>query len=396
MNTLRPPIDIIAENLFGPSPDLIARWVKGEPSVSAAMRDALQKDASAREMRVLLDEPMPPTEQVNETESIEIPTRLQDLFERKAAASHAKFSPTPRAGQIVRIDQVLGPGGALEWDLPQSLAVLLSEPTEVPEVWYGWMVSRETDYACKWDFVLEECDGPRDPLAGMVQMWNPIHVYLPSTTRVLAELSSERLRALHALAAEFLLETGQGEADPGALIERETLGGFRVRTGTALGDESQDDRVVYQRLYFSVAQAVKEPARLAMRASVSWLERISNVLAHWADEVGLSWSPTPAVANAMKLESEPPDFILDNRLRFSLLGREADVAEVHVRLESASPLRICRVSDGPVKQCRDLTVAEPTADFRFAADQPCLLDVYDQGGHLLYSLPIGALPAEES
>jgi hypothetical protein len=147
------------------------------------------------------------------------------------------------------------------------LCVLLDAPAEVPAVWHGWLLSAETDYAGWWDFVLQEQDAPFDPEAGMVQLWNPVRLYLPMAARVVGELSPARLQAVRTMAADFVERhrraislSGQGE------WLREILQqACASQPAARLGNE-HDARHRYQQLYFEAAEAIREPARLALHA----------------------------------------------------------------------------------------------------------------------------------
>jgi hypothetical protein len=147
------------------------------------------------------------------------------------------------------------------------LHVLLDAPAEAPAVWHGWLVSAETEYAGWWDFVLQEQDAPFDPEAAMVQLWNPC-VFTCRWRRALSgNLSPARLQAVRSLAADFAVAEAPADiaAWPGRVASRTTSAGLRVTTGSPLGNE-HDARHRYQQLYFEAAEAVREPARLALRA----------------------------------------------------------------------------------------------------------------------------------
>ncbi|OAD20568.1 hypothetical protein THIOM_003722, partial [Candidatus Thiomargarita nelsonii] len=178
--------------LFTPSINLICRFAADDPSVTPTLKNALAKNAEAQQLVKEIKENQSVN---NETQAstTALPAFLREQIRRRRKVLSAQFSPVPTAGQILRIDEIRGPSGLLDWDLPRPLAALLGEPTETADVWYGWMVTSETDYATDWDMLLEPEDEPFDPIAGMIQIWNPVYIYLPSTSRILAELKPARL-----------------------------------------------------------------------------------------------------------------------------------------------------------------------------------------------------------
>jgi hypothetical protein len=191
--------------------------------------------------------------------SIAVPAFLQDMFQRREASQHATFSHKPQAGQIVLAN------------LPHTLGVLLLEPLpddllknrqEAGKVWQGLAVAQDSDYAGYWDVLLEEDDGPCDPVAAMIQIWNPVQVYIPETDAVLAQLSPERLQAIRAASEEYVLgpDTNPLDANPGVLGMRSTFHNHCVVTGTPLGGDN-DPRQQYQQWLHKAADAIRQPAQ---------------------------------------------------------------------------------------------------------------------------------------
>lgn len=167
------------------------------------------------------------------------PALVADLIARRAAVVARVFEPRPMAGQVVQL---------------QTVAVLLNAPQPDGQSWSGWLVSPDTDYAAWWDLLLDHRDEPFDPSAGMVQVWNRVHVRVPVDCRVLAQLSAERLADVRAMAVEFAEGRGgeAGEARPGFIAPRPMNGGSLVLTGTPLGD-ARDPRRIHQSLYAEAA-----------------------------------------------------------------------------------------------------------------------------------------------
>jgi hypothetical protein len=400
MRKLWPPLTVIENERFAPSEPLIQRWRDGGAPLDLAA--ALAQDPDARARRAALDQ----AEQWHFAPGDDIavppmPDALRDRIRRRVGARQAAFSPTPTAGQILRIDAVIGPAGPLDWDLPKPLAVLIAEPTETPQVWWGWLVApgSETDYAAYYDVLLGPEDEPCDPLAGMVQLWNPVHVYLPSANRVLAELKPERLAAIRALAADCVA-TPQPDTvspQPGEILVRQ-VSAYTVRTGTPYGG-AQDPRLRYQRLYFEAAAAVKEPAKLAAAAR-SLRERVLDTLRDWAAEVGALLTPYTPVEQPMAgaTRASPWDtathYDLDETLRLRLWVDEANRL-LHLRLECRADLdlRIQLQEDGETMQTATLRPDVPLVELSADLAKTSELLVSTAQGELRYRLPLNKFDA---
>jgi hypothetical protein len=400
MRKLWPPLTLIENELFAPSAALLERWRDGAapPELAAA----LAQDPDARSRRAALDwadqqdfapgddRPVPP-----------LPDALRDRIHRRDEARRAAFSPQPAAGQILRIDAAIGPTGPLDWDLPKPLAVLIAEPAETPQVWWGWLVApaSETDYAAYYDVLLGPEDEPCDPLAGMVQLWNPVHVYLPSASRVLAELQPDRLAALRALAAECATTPPPDTIapHPGEILIRQ-IGAYTVRTGTPYGDAA-DPRLRYQRLYFEAAAAVREPARLAA-AERAPLERVLDTLRGWATEAGALLKPYSPVAQPMAgaAGASPWDtaahYDLDETLRLRLWVDEVNRL-LHLRLECRADLdwRVQLQEDGETMQTATLRPDAPAVELTADLAKTSELLVSNARGELRYRLPLNKFDA---
>jgi len=312
MNQLNPPLDVIEEALFGPSDDLLWRLAHKPDAVPARLRDPVLGDPHYRDLIQALREPPEDTTDAPATVAPPMPVWLAERVARRAAARAAPFPVQPAAGQVRLVDRVVGPDGPLDFDLPRPLAVCLDAPYPGRrDIWHGWLVGAETDYATEWDVLLTEDDGPADPLAGMVQLWNPVYAYLPSTGRVLAQLSPERVAALHAVAAEFL--SGAPVAigpRPGHVGLRETPDGQVVLTGTPLGGDD-DPRHRYRTLYRAATAALREPVTRALDAAREAARRPGPL--EWLREalasLGGEWQPGPALAHAMGIR--PSSVVLD-------------------------------------------------------------------------------------
>ncbi|MDG4584591.1 MAG: hypothetical protein P9E67_11000 [Candidatus Competibacter sp.] len=396
MRKLWPPLTLIENELFAPSAALIQRWRDdvAPPELAAALtqdqeaparREALEQ-ADRMNFAPGDDIPVPP-----------IPDALRDRIRRRVVVRQTAFSPIPTAGQILRIDEVIGPAGPLDLNLPRPLAVLIAAPT-TRNVWWGWLVApgSETDYATFYDLLLGPEDEPCDPLAGMVQLWNPVHVYLPSTSRVLAELKPERMAAVRALDAECATmpppETISPQ--PGEILVRQ-VGAYTVRTGTPYGD-AQDPRLRYQTLYEIVADdAVKAPAKLAVAAARSPLEQVLDALRDWATDVGALLEPYTPVARSMAgtTVASPWDsathYDLDGTLRLRLWVDEANRL-LHLRLECRADLdlRVQLQEDGETVQTARLRPDAPLVELSADLAKTSELLVSTTQGELRYRLPL--------
>lgn len=312
---LSPPIEIIEQRLFGVTEGLIEAVERGEtsPGITEAVRRSPEWSEYQADIQEERTQPEPPTGEIRPPPSI--PDHIQDLIRRRVAANSLASVSRPAIGQIVSVEKIVTPRpGQLDAIMMVPLYVLLDAPAEAPAVWHGWLVSAETDYAGWWDFVLQEQDAPFDPEAAMVQVWNPVRLYLPMAARVVGRLSPGRLQAVRALAADFT--TAEPPADisswPGRVASRTTSLGSRVTTGSPLGN-IKDARHRYQELYFEAAEAIREPARLALRAMADvpagQLGTLFNRLIAAAGKVAEILIPEPRVAVAMSGEdaSTVPD-----------------------------------------------------------------------------------------
>lgn len=263
---LSPSLETIERRLFGVSEALLAAVEEGRvsPAIAEAVRHSPEwaaRSAADDAAPELPDSTVPP-----------MPAHIRHGIERMLAARGAFGSERrdPAPGQIVEVREISTPRpGQLDWVMQVPLYVLLDTPAELASVWHGWLVSAEADYAGWWDFVLQQEDMPFDPEAAVVHLGNPVRIYLPMTGRVVAELSRARLQSVRALAAEYVAggEPVGVPVWPGRVALRETVGGLPVVTGSPLGGED-DPRHRFQHLYFHAAEAIREPARLAMAEQV--------------------------------------------------------------------------------------------------------------------------------
>ncbi|CDH44668.1 hypothetical protein [Candidatus Contendibacter odensensis] len=363
MNTLWPPLALLETELFSPSDALIERWRSGV-KLPADMQRALDADPESHARRSALETALSTDPAIAEAAPIPpVPPDLRALIRQRVASRQATFSRLPTPGQIVRIDEVRGPNGLLHWDLPRPLTVLLVESTATRQVWYGWLVMAESDYAGYWDLLLGSEDEPCDPLARMVQLWNPVHVYLPSVSRVLAQLTPNRLVAVRALAVDCATasEPDPAPAQPGRIVRRQVAGHW-LHTGTPLGGPD-DPRHAYQRLCHAYAAAVREPARLA-HAQPTLAERLLSLLrkASEACSLALTTAPAPVMGEATTEIYRLGDWL---ELELHESPDEVGILTLRIRNLQATPCRVQIVRQGEVRR---ESVLEPHQDARILVE----------------------------
>lgn len=412
MKQLWPPIDSIERQLYGPSEGIVRRWIDDSSDLDDEILAQLSNNPLAMEQR----EAYLSARKVGGLESIDpgtiqprkMPSELLSLIQRRQKSAKHNYSPTPLPGQIRLIESLIGPDGATGIDLAYPLAFLLLEPAENPSVWYGYAVSGETDYAGYWDMLLEdEVDTPFDPMAGMIQVWNPTYLYLTrSTERILAQLSDRRLQALQSIAREYLVgeETDPADADPGVHSVR-WIDGHRVLTGSPLGG-LDDPRVRYQQLYHATFETVSAIARNIIDAQLaekrtdilgtereSLLGQLGNNIRHWADKLKLTWEPAPELALAMSSDQVSESrFCLQDQLIFQFVEREVRedfLIEVHVTLIGEAPIRITPIENNVELPGYELTQESPHSIVTFSiTDQG---EIAVSSGDLSLVIPITPL-----
>jgi hypothetical protein len=346
LTNLSPSIDDIEQRLIGINEGLIQAVERGEASQAIANAVRCSPEWAQYQADLAQDRDVAPAA-VAARPPPAMPAHLLDLIRRRVAAHSLAASPIPVPGQIVRVEAIVTPRpGQLDAVLMAPLHVLLDAPAEAEVIWHGWLVTGETDYAGWWDFVLQEQDAPFDPEAAMVQLWNPVRLYLPQAARVVGRLSPARLQAVRALAGDFA--TSEPPSDiapwPGRVANRITHGGLQVVTGSPLGGED-DLRHRYQQIYFEAAEAVREPARLALRElaliPAGQAGSLLNRLIAAAGRLAQVLVPEPRVAVAMSGEAatDTPDLSWPNIARLRLIElHEAGDGSLEVTATGSEPV----------------------------------------------------------
>jgi hypothetical protein len=323
---LSPSIEDIERRLIGVNEGLIQAVVCGETSPAIANAVRRSPEWAQYQADLAQDRDAVPAS-VAARPPPAMPAHLLDLIRRRVAAHSLASSPIPVPGQIVRVEAIVTPrSGQLDAVLMAPLHVLLDAPAEAEVIWHGWLVAGETDYAGWWDFVLQDQDAPFDPEAAMVQLWNPVRLYLPQAARVVGSFSPTRLQAVRSLAGDFA--TGEPPTEispwPSRVASRATSAGFRVVTGSPLGGEA-DLRHRYQQIYFEAAEAVREPARLALRElaliPAGQAGSLLNRLIAAAGRLAQVLVPEPRVAVAMSGDTatDTPDLSWPDVARLRLI-----------------------------------------------------------------------------
>jgi hypothetical protein len=189
--------------------------------------------------------------------NVEMPVFIRERIRKRLASREAKFDTQPKSGQIWRFDH--------KQENISILCVLLDKQRNEYR-WLGWLAAAETDYATHLDVLLEPQDEPFDPLAGMVQTWNPVSVDIREGSRVLAQLADHRLEAIREVASGKCDEGGG--ARPGFIAPLKTHSGATVLSGTRI-THPEDPRHDYQKLYRAAAQPLDQPE---LSANYTYLE----------------------------------------------------------------------------------------------------------------------------
>lgn len=193
-----------------------------------------------------------------------VPAVLLDLAQTRRELASWSAAEVWNSGDIVAVTSQQGVihGVLLDHQLAQD------DPTR-PHLWRGWLAVAEADWAGPYDVLLEPDDEPFDPISGVIQAWNPVHVREQVAPR-LGRLTAARLAAVRAVQDE---SAGRVDSDLGQVLPQpgfiglRSAGGFSVLTGTPLA--RLDPRRDYQALYRDAAQELgRQSAAVAAPASV--------------------------------------------------------------------------------------------------------------------------------
>lgn len=188
---------------------------------------------------------------ISEAPVFELPQHIKDLIKRRVATHELRQVP-PKAGQIRELTM---------HGVPTVLYVCLKDLAIDPETgierWFGWMCSGDHEYASWYDFLVPEEDGPCEPNASMVQVWNPLQVKPIALGKVVGNLSKESLEAVNSLTVDFMFsDPPKGVKPESGILTRMTTGGCLVTTGTPKIPCGNIDE--YQELYFAAKEKLRE------------------------------------------------------------------------------------------------------------------------------------------
>lgn len=398
--TLYPPLTQIEQRLFAVPDDLLLRLAEDDVSVPEPVRQAALSDDHVLEQITVLREALKDdfsiVSEVIEP-LVEPPAFIKTLIAHKVAANCADFGRIPASGQFIQLMNIPTPPGMVsDLQLATPLVVLLDYQVKDSGVWLGWLVSPEVQYAGFWDLLLQPEDEPFDPLCGMVQIWNPIQLYLPDAfkAKALGRLSAARMLSVRALAWEYL----QGDpvmprSRPGFIAMRPTANDFSIVTGSPLGQES-DPRHAYQHCYHHVADLLNEPVRVwqaePVASDVSLLEALFDVIATaWHQATG--WFPAPEIPVAHAMGDYTNEEVITMSLQddLQMILRQADnTIDVSLVYRGSRSLDIIVIDDNEQTSSTTLNAASPSMDYRGLvphADNRLLIE-WDDGRKI--SLPV--------
>ncbi len=356
--TLYPPLAQIERRLFAVPDDLLLRLAKDDPSVPEQLRKAALADQEILQQIAALREASAeawPIDAETVTDVVEPPAFIKLLIEHKVAANRADFGAFPESGQLVQLPQApTPPGMGSDLQFATPLVVLLATQNTNTKVWHGWLVSQEVQYASYWDFLLQPEDEPFDPVCGLVQIWNPVQLYLSGDVKAKAigRLSPARMQAVNALALEYVLDDSVlPRPRPGFIAQRSVGDGLAVVTGTPLGN-GNDPRHAYQQCYHHVA-ALLNKAVLAWQADT--LPTVTDVLSALYDVLVAAWlkgtgnlaRPMEPVAHAMSGQSPENIMILalQDDLHLTLMHTDGRI-DLTLVYQGKGHLNVTVIDDG--------------------------------------------------
>lgn len=220
--------------------------------------------------------------QCSDSPVLELPPAIADLISRTVLAQQIGMQ-RPVTGDIVLI--------STKTSSPVAFCLRAEGArSDAGKRWQGWLASSEVDYATDKDVLIEPDDGVADPIAGMVQTWNPLTLEVPDVVRILARLSPYRLSIIEEVANERGGHLS-GQARPGRIAIRVTASGRSVLTGSPLG-VADDPRHEYQEIYRELAGSVSQQEEKVTARTVELPKQ--EKLPWWS---GLGWfNPSAAVA----------------------------------------------------------------------------------------------------
>lgn len=378
---MTPSLSVIESNLFDPPLTVAA----DHADIGVRLKGDTAAPSSARRET----QPAPPL--FAEIAEVRVPAHLVAKIRQRVACQAQGWPLRPEPGLIVRVDEVpADPPGFGQRALSQPLVVLLSAP-KGKDLWDGWLMGWETDYASHRDLLLEEEDEPYDPLAAMVQTWNPVTLYWPSASAVLGRLRPERLAAVRELAEED--DAGGASFDkarPGGLLLRTTKSGHLVLTGTPLGDRS-DPRWRYRDLYLKAAAVLQAAAQRAPAAQPArpWWQDLLDAFQEGVRAAGLGLAPVPMPALGADESESGSTWKIEDWLEWRLIpDSSGDSVRIRFRLIQETPLQVGLLRGEQVRQQQRLSPDQPEAELIAGRGQGLAVFIRDDAGTMRLTLPL--------
>ncbi len=311
MNELKSSINQIQYNLFAPAYDLVKAWVEEAETLDGEIIKKLEASSLAQQekqayLQAKVSEEKDRIEDIvnalfaTETttnlpqQTSTIPDVIKNLIQQRSEAANHPFDKLPKEGQILLLGKGNGSSDDLELAIASPLTLILNKASTDRNIWDGWLVAKETDYATDWDLLLNlNDDAPLDPLAGMVQIWNPVKIYLPLIEKTIGTLKPARLTELRTLATEY------------------------KKSIAMTGKTSNTSSVIqqYQKMYRKVAIFIDKKAVIIKSPFEIW----KITLFSQAKQLGQLFTPVPVVNYAMGSETEDDqekNWLLDNNFLF--------------------------------------------------------------------------------
>jgi hypothetical protein len=319
MTKLTPSIAVIRHNLFTPSYDLVETWVDRPQTLDMAIIKKLEASTLAqqekkaylqsktseedrKEEQIITELFTPRSSKKFHSQDVSIPDAIQQLIQQRSKAAMHTFSQYPSEGLIVLVGKGDGSVNDLGLAMASPLVVILDKESARKNIWNAWMVAKETNYATDWDMLLTSSnDAPLDPLAGMIQVWNPLQINTTLIEKTIGELKPERLAELRNLNSDY------------------------KRTLAVIGHSGITLEAIeqYQQMYSKVASFIDKKTML----TESPFERWKTALLSQAEKLGHCFTPIAIVDYAMGTESKDDKekkWILDKHYEFQFTEQTID------------------------------------------------------------------------
>lgn len=219
---LYPPLDVIEERLFG-------------TAAGAAPAQSVDPDRQAAD------------------EASNMPPWLSSAIRHAVAQKSHSLPAQIAAGQLWSVAyRGNHRGQAISGRIPVLLDAAHSE-----DAWSGWVVSSDNEYASWSDVIINPLQQGINPVASLVQTWNPVQVRVDGAALFLGQIDENCLHMVRAVAVEPR-PTYPPAGLTGRVMAREVAGAGRVVTGDHFGG-ADDPRWAYRRFYAEVAQCLDNP-----------------------------------------------------------------------------------------------------------------------------------------